>query len=89
MPTAPLPTLRVDTIYLGPSPVVNPSSLMLKVDDVVYGATYDWVYDNYERRIFPVYNAQDNSISLVSIGYAHGDNMPTTTLSNVEVLAIA
>lgn len=88
MPSASLPTLQVDKIIIGPSPVDNPSLLVLSVDGVNYGQSYDIEETGYQRRIFPAYNADSGIIELVSIGIAHGVDMPTTTLNNVSVQVI-
>ena len=89
MPSAPIPTLQVQKSDMGLSPVANPTSLVLKVNGVLYGDAYDFEQTNYTRRIFPVYDSTDGHIYLQSIDYAHGSDMPTTTLTNVEVLIIA
>ena len=89
MPSASIPTLQVQKTDLGLSPVSNPTSLILKVNGVLYGDAYDLETTNYTRRIFPVYDPTDQHIYLQSIDYAHGSDMPTTNLTNVEVLIIA
>lgn len=83
-----IPTLQVQTTDLGPSPQRNPSSLILKVDGVIYGDSYIFETTNYTRRIFPVYDSVSNHILLKSIDYAHGTDMPVTVLNNIEVLVI-
>lgn len=89
MPSAPIPTLQVQKTDMGVSPVANPTSLILKINGVLYGDTYEIETTNYNRRIFPVYDTNDGHIYLQSIDYAHGSNMPTTTLTDVEVLIVA
>jgi len=74
---------------MGVSPIENPTSLILKVNGVLYGDAYNYVTSNYTRRIFPVYEAGTNSIYLKSIDYAYGSDMPTTTLTDIEVLVVA
>lgn len=88
MGTASIPTLQVQTTDLGESPKTNPTSLILKIDGVLYGDAYNYVTSNYTRRIFPVYEPTNNHIYLKSIDYAHGSDMPTTTLTDIEVLII-
>lgn len=88
MPSASIPTLQTNTVLIGTSPISNPTSLLLKIGGVIYGDAYDLVNTNYTRRIFPTYNATNGNIYITSIDIAHGTNMPTTTLSNVEVLVI-
>jgi len=89
MGTASIPTLQVQSTLIGTSPIDNPSTLALKIGGVIYGDAYDIVENNYTRRIFPVYESSTNSIYLKSIDYAHGSDMPSTTLDNVEILVIA
>lgn len=84
-----IPTLQVQTVDLGESPEANPSALILKVGGVVYGDAYNYVTDNYTRRIFPVYEPSNNRIYLKSIDYAYGSDMPSTSISDIEVLVIA
>ena len=89
MPSASIPTLQVQKTDMGLSPVSNPTSLILKINGVLYGDSYDLETTNYTRRIFPVYDSTDQHIYLQSIDYAHGSDMPTTNLTNVEVLIVA
>jgi hypothetical protein len=88
VPSAQIPTLKVQQVLIGSSPIANPTSLLLKIGGVIYGDAYDYVNVNFTRRIFPTYNASNNNIYITSIDMAHGSNMPNIYLNNVEVLVI-
>jgi hypothetical protein len=83
-----VPTVRIDTINAGVSPVTNPSNLLLELGGVLYNEGYFYNNDIYQRQIFPTYDASNNNIYLKVITVAFTGNVEATSFTNVKVHVI-
>lgn len=83
-----VPSIRVDTIDMGTSPISNPENLLLSIDGVVYGNGYVNSPGTYQRQIFPTYDTATNKIYIKVINIASTASCPSLVLNNIEVLVI-
>jgi len=81
-----LPTLQVQTVSVGTSPVSNPTLLFLKIGSSKFSAEgHAFSGTGYERFFFPTYQASNNTILLSCIAFCTTVDMPAQILSSYEV----
>lgn len=88
MPTAAVPSQRLDYVILGPTNVLatNPV-LFLKVGSTMYSNGYVVRYnDSSYRRFFPVFDQATSQIRLYCYSITFTTAIPAMTLTNIEVL---